>query len=306
MAVFRVAAACVAFVLMPPVLSAKAYGAARTDQIRIEYITPKKEEYQTIYQTMNATRSLEKLRQFFSPLKLPRKLMIRIRECDGDKNAFYEDYTVTVCYEYLKYILDKAPNGTTPGGITRKDVLVGAAVDVFLHEIGHAVFDILDIPIFGREEDAADFFSAYIILQAEPAIAFRLIRGVAYLYAREVQDAEEKLQDELTISLPAGQQEEAKNKVQKRGPMIKSLAIRSYADSHGLPVQRYFNLLCIAYGSNPKIFANALTVGRLTKQRAEGCNEEFEQVKSAMERLIGPSIDKKLQRKLRTKIRWVL
>ena len=74
----------------------------------------------------------------------------------------------------------------------------------------------------------------------------------------------------------------------------------------GLPVQRYFNLLCIAYGSNPKIFANALTVGRLTKQRAEGCNEEFKQVKSAMERLIGPSIDKKLQRKLRTKIRWVL
>jgi hypothetical protein len=27
--------------------------------------------------------------------------------------------------------------------------------DVFLHEIGHAVFDILDMPLFGREKDAA-------------------------------------------------------------------------------------------------------------------------------------------------------
>jgi len=28
--------------------------------------------------------------------------------------------------------------------------------DLFLHELGHAVFDLLKIPVLGREEDAAD------------------------------------------------------------------------------------------------------------------------------------------------------
>jgi hypothetical protein len=35
---------------------------------------------------------------------------------------------------------------------------------MFLHETGHAVFDLLEVPVLGREEDAADLFSAYIML----------------------------------------------------------------------------------------------------------------------------------------------
>ena len=33
-----------------------------------------------------------------------------------------------------------------------------------LHETGHAAFDIFQVPLFGREEDAADLFAAYIML----------------------------------------------------------------------------------------------------------------------------------------------
>jgi hypothetical protein len=38
----------------------------------------------------------------------------------------------------------------------------GPFMDVFLHEAGHATFSILQISLFGGEEDAADQFSAYI------------------------------------------------------------------------------------------------------------------------------------------------
>jgi hypothetical protein len=37
-------------------------------------------------------------------------------------------------------------------------------IDVFLHEGAHALFAYLDIPLLGREEDAADQVAAYLLL----------------------------------------------------------------------------------------------------------------------------------------------
>ena len=67
----------------------------------------------------------------------------------------------------------------------RRPALVGgrhsrATLDVFLHEVGHAVFDYLDVPNTGREEDVADQFAAYLLLQFAKSDARRLILGVAY------------------------------------------------------------------------------------------------------------------------------
>ena len=249
-------------------------------------------------------RVLEALRQLLSPLKLPRRLTLRIRECDGEVNAFYEDDTVTVCYEYLDYIVKSAPKEKTAEGITPKAVLVGATVDVFLHEVGHAVFDLLDVPVLGREEDAADFFSAYIMLQSAPSVARTLIGGIAYLYARDVKDAhdkaKDKVQDEVQKAAKGGAQAMSQKVAQSKTALVKS-----FADEHGLPAQRYFNLLCIAYGSNPKTYADAITVGRLTKERAEGCEDEYNQIEFAIDTLIGPSIDQTLQKKVRAKTQLV-
>lgn len=268
----------------------------RTDQVRGDYVVPEDAKFQTIYQTLKDARSLEALRQFLSPLRLPRRLTLRIRECDGEVNAFYEDNVVTVCYEYLDYILKSAPKETTKDGITPKEVLVGSTVDVFLHEVGHAMFDMLEVPVLGREEDAADFFSAYIILQAAPENAHRLISGIAYLYAQDVKKAgDQTLADAQKVV--AKDPKAAAQDVARR----KNALIKSFADEHGLPAQRYFNLLCVAYGSNPKVFADAITVGQLTKDRAEGCEDEYNQIEFAFDTLIGPSIDKKLLKKVRAK-----
>jgi hypothetical protein len=72
---------------------------------------------------------------------------------------------VTVCYEYIDELLQNAPQETTPEGVTRVDAVVAPTLDTFLHEVGHAVFDYLRVPVLGREEDAADQFSAYFLLR---------------------------------------------------------------------------------------------------------------------------------------------
>jgi hypothetical protein len=137
---------------------------------------------------------------------------------------------------------------------------------VFLHETGHAVFDQLKVPVLGREEDAADLFSAYIILQLGKEGARRLILGSAYQYKADV--------------------------VSPQVPLTK------YADEHGIPAQRFFNVLCIAYGADPKLFADVVEKGYLPKQRAEGCDGEYEQIAFAFKKLIGPYIDQKLAKKV--------
>ena len=150
-----------------------------------------------------------------------------------------EDDAITVCYEYIDDILRNAPKETTPAGVTRMDAIIGPTLEVFLHEVGHAVFDYLGVPVLGREEDAADQFAAYLLLQFAKSDARRLIVGVAYTYQRG------RIQTEY-----------------QKNP---------FADEHGLPAQRFYNVLCMAYGADPKLFADLVEKEYLPKERAEGC-----------------------------------
>ena len=143
---------------------------------------------------------------------------------------------------------------------------------MFLHELGHAVFDYHRVPLFGREEDAADQFAAYILLNFADSDARKLIGGVAHAYHVEA-------------ALPST----------KKNP---------FADEHGLPAQRFYNILCIAYGKDPKLFADLVTKGYLPKERAEGCEDEYAQIDGAMKALIFLYIDEKMAQQVRAK-RWL-
>jgi Putative metallopeptidase len=149
------------------------------------------------------------------------------------------------------------------------DAVIGPLVDVFLHEVGHAVFDYNKVPILGREEDAADQFAAYLWLQSDKRDARRLLAGVAYEYTRDA-------------AIPTN----------KKNP---------FADAHGLPMQRFYNLLCLAYGSDTKLFERAVTDAYLPAERADGCEDEYAQVQRAMTALIDPFIDESLAKRVRSK-----
>jgi hypothetical protein len=253
---------------------AKAVKGAKTDRIDIEYVAPKSPEHQPVLELIKEHRTLEKIKQLLSPLRLPRRLLIKTEGCDGVSNAWYDDWTVTVCYEYLDEVWKNVPEEITPAGVAPIDALIGPVMDVFLHEAGHAVFDILQVPLFGREEAAADQFSVYIMLKMEKDEARRLIMGNAYQYNGDVES-----------------------------PIV-SMPLRKFADEHGTPSQRYFNVLCLAYGADKELFADFVSSGILPKERAEGCEDEYAQVEFAFDRLITPSVDKKLASRLQR--RWLL
>ncbi|WP_375459511.1 DUF4344 domain-containing metallopeptidase [uncultured Enterovirga sp.] len=229
------------------------------------YVEPRTPGFRALYDTMRSKRVLERASEVIGRIRLPAKLTLRLTECDGQINAWYspEDRSVTLCYEYLHDVVHRAPERASPAGITRHAALVGPVVQVLFHETGHAIFDLLKIPVLGREEDAADQVAAYVILLLDPAQAREVIEGSAYILASYAK--EEKPEKD------------------------------AFADMHGLSAQRFYNLVCLAYGSDETAFGFVVDNGYLPKDRAESCWEEYDQVAYAVEKLIAPHLTPKAQ-----------
>jgi hypothetical protein len=241
--------------------------------VPISYVAPTNPAHQAVYESLKTSRVLERARDFFRIIPMAKPFGLKLAGCDGEINAWYEpeDRTITVCYEYIVEQQRIAPKTATPAGVTADDVLVGTTLEVFLHEAGHALFDIFKIPVLGREEDAADQLAAYTLLQLGDDIARRTIGGLAFMFATEA----------------------------KTGPSD----MTAFANEHGLPAQRFYNLLCIAYGAKPKLFADVVEKGHLPKDRAEQCATEYAQVSYAVSTLLGPHMDKAAAKKLRAEFK---
>jgi hypothetical protein len=242
--------------------------APRPNRILIEYVPPKNPDHQKIYEDLKQRQVLEKLQEIFSPFKLPIDVTLKTVGCDGVDNAWYQRPTMTICYEYLDNIAKTAPKETTAAGITPQDAVIGQLFYVVGHEMGHAMFDLLNVPLFGKPEDAADQFAAYLMLKLGKDQARRVIGGAAYTYKDYVE--------------------------------IKKVAVpqTAFADVHGAPMQRLYNMLCIAYGADPKDFGDLIDKGYLPAQRAKSCHNEFGEVNFAFQQLIVPYLDKDLTKKV--------
>lgn len=245
---------------------AQAPAAPAGSQIRIVYGEPKNPAHRPIYERLQKRRVLEDFQEFLSPLKLPKPLTIKTEGC-GVVNAYYSSGAVTICYEYIAWLHQIARKVTLSNEISLEDAVVGPFVDVLLHEVAHAIFDLLKIPIFGREEDAADQLAAFILLQFGNDVARRTIVGAALLFRQMA--------------------------VEKQPGAV------DYAAVHGLPAQRFINVLCIAYGAQPKLFADFVKQGFLPVFRIGNCRWEYQQVRHAFLTLISPHVDPVLQEKVR-------
>jgi len=249
------------------------------NRVVIEYVGPQNADLQGLYEALKTHGVLEKIQKILSPLRLPEPLKVRTMEC-GKVNAWYrrEDFvpTVSICYELLKHILDSLPNDTTPEGITAEDAKLGQVMWHTLHETGHAAFEIFDVPIFGKEEDAADNFATYVMLQFKEAP--RLIKGAAWAWSEYMRDY-------------------------KRNPVVR-VRLAGFADNHGQPQERFYNLACLAFGSNPQQFADFAQGGYLPEFRVERCSYEYRMMATAFKKEIAPHIDYELAKAV-TEANWL-
>jgi Putative metallopeptidase len=245
------------------------------NQFVIQYIAPNNPDLQEIYSRLRDRHFLERIQTILSPLRLPETLTVKTAEC-GMMNAWYTREnsrpTVTICYELLKTISQSVPKQTTPDDITSTDAVIGQALWLVLHETGHAVFDIFNVPVFGHSEDAADNFATYVMLQFGQEQAKRLIGGAAWAWRAYIADYRSE-------------------------PMVKEKLV-AFASNHGQPQERFYNLMCLAYGADPSTFTDLTKEGFLPPNRASDCQYEYRTLADAFHQEIGPHIDRELARQV--------
>jgi Putative metallopeptidase len=222
--------------------------------------------FQDVQELLQQHNALEKIKEILSPFQFPEPLTIETAEC-GAMNSYYQRKsskpTVTICYEFLKRILELLPNETNPAGLTPADAAVGQFFWVTFHEVGHAAFDMFGVPIFGHEEDAADNFATFITLQFGKGQARRLIDGAAWAWRAYLGDYQ-------------------------RNPMVQT-RLAAFATDHGLPQERFYNLVCLAFGANSREFADFASF--LPPTRAPNCSHEYQTLVRAFRQEIRPHLD---------------
>jgi len=245
----------------------------RPNRVVVFYNPPTKPQFQELYGLLRERRALEKIQQMLSPFRLPVELTVEMTEC-GEVNASYGLRNglpvVVLCYEFLQKISGNLPKATTPVGLTPSDAAIGQLIWATLHEVGHAVFDIFKISIFGHEEDAADNFATYILLHFNKGQARPLIAGAAWAWQGYIREY-------------------------KRNPVVQK-RLAAFTSQHGQPEQRFYNLLCLAYGADPKSFPEVETF--LPASRLPNCKFEYAKLDAAFRREIVPHIDMEMAKQV--------
>ena len=126
------------------------------------------------------------------------------------------------------------------------DFVRGNVLSIFYHEFGHALVDILGVPVMGREEDAADALSVVLTNEMWEEDEARSTAWAAAEFW--LQSASDNADEEL-----------------------------AYADVHGLDMQRHFTHVCLFYGANPDARGDFVTEYKLPEDRAEVCADEYAQ-----------------------------
>jgi hypothetical protein len=239
-------------------------------RIHIEYVPPKTSDHQALFAQLQERKSLEKVQAIFMPFRLPRDVTIRTIGC-GESNAWYRPIdgrpTITLCYEYLQEIWNQLPTMATEEGLTPTDALVGQALFVVAHEFGHLAFDVYEVPVLGRQEDAADNFATFLMLHFHPD-GPRLIMGAAWSFHTLIKDYRQN----PTATLP----------------------LAAFSSDHGQPEERFYNMMCIAYGSDGTLYAGLIAKGYLPQFRARSCKYEYRVLQFGFNREILPHINQKM------------
>ncbi len=168
----------------------------------------------------------------------------------------------------------------------------GAFSAILLHETGHALFDLLNVPMFGGDEDAADQMAALVALEFGKETARTVIKGFAYLWKAEA----------LQGSDPGAIKVDATKLGQLSTDTRCAIdAFCGYSDSHGTASQRMYNVLCMAYGGRPEWFEDFVKSGWLPPGRQAGCRDEYRRAAKAFQKTVAPFIDARRKQAVMTR-----
>lgn len=136
--------------------------------------------------------------------------------------------------------------------------VVGNTLFTVYHELGHALIDMLNLPVIGREEDAVDGFAAVTMIPETP----------------------DALRDALIVAVADGWRAQS--------VLADDEGEKPYWDEHALDEQRHFAVVCLMVGSDQEGFYDFALDAGVPGERIETCAYDFDRMKSGWKRLLAP------------------
>jgi hypothetical protein len=237
-------------------------------QVEIAYEEPASAELRPIYEQLKTLGVLQQLQLFMEPLRLPKPLKVRTAECGPTPQPYSSGAPVTICYEVLDHVA-KLVQQHSRDPAYQQMLIYCAFIEAVLHEVSLGIFDVLGVPIWGREYDAGDRLAALIMTQFGEDVMATTVESTTQIFQWS----------------------------------NKTWTGRDFASTESPEAQRFYNYLCIAYAASPYDYDYLVRGGTLPKDRAERCDGEYQQIKKAFNLRIMPYVDPDLLVKARAR-RW--
>lgn len=192
-----------------------------------------------------------------SLIALPKDIYINLDTC-GEANAFYSPETneIIFCYELIDQF-DREFSTITKDPKKVDEMVEDTMVQTLFHELGHCLIDVWDLPATGREEDAVDQLASILMLDG----------------SAEGQRS----------TINAALEFEIASHNDKQGDML-------FWDEHSFNKTRFFDMMCLVYGSNPEKNGGLIGPNKLPEERAGRCETEFKRAEHAWLTLLEPYV----------------
>ncbi|HSU82573.1 MAG TPA: DUF4344 domain-containing metallopeptidase [Thermoanaerobaculia bacterium] len=248
----------------PPVEAAPAPPPPAPDRgdFKVVYEKVKSPDNRELQEIFRGTQLLEETaRALNEKLSLPADVTIAPRECGAADATWEADrHRISICYELVGDFAELFLRAGKTVDAEKAGAAVGAAnLFVVFHETGHALITLYQLPVAGREEEAADQIATLILLGSG-------------------KEGGSTAVDSASVLL-----------VQQRNAAVQArLARLPFWSGHGFNEARLTDILCWVYGRDPQAFQELVGDGTLPAARAQGCAAEYEKVAKAWSEPLAP------------------
>ena len=143
-------------------------------------------------------------------------------------------------------------------------------IGILYHELGHAMIDILQLPVLGQEEDAVDVLTILLIdelFDEEDAVELAYEVAFGYIGGENGDPDDEDEDDEEDEDEDDSDDEDEEDEWEDESP---------YWSVHGSGDQRFYNTVCLFYGSETDDREEFAEDMELPEERAEKCEAEYD------------------------------
>lgn len=224
---------------------------------QVIYVKPIGNEESKIATELHDSQVISDVLRFIDQqLILSEPLFFQIGALDGplyDSNA----NTIYIPYQFISSIKRRfSQENYTDTSVNINQATMDALMYTLFHELAHALIFNYNIPVLGKEEDAADSLANVLLIEFFASGA-EIVLNAAELFMLESEDIE--VFDE-----------------------------QDFWGEHSLDAQRSYTAFCHVYGSNPSEYAYLKQEIGFADSRAKQCIEEYENIARSWFELLDP------------------